>query len=558
MPGDTTGNVRDDIMFEQFYDQTYMFGPNPDELLDSHSRDTLCDLSPDAPFLASDEPRNGRDPITGDRRMGGRFSESRICLQTTGARRDVDVYMPEGTFIDYDFLGADPRGTFENPNMRDMVKHTQSRKKEFKLYNDAEYTMPSGGINPKAINYMKRDVRVLTKGYMPWFSTSLDNYVYSDPKFGPRNNNLTTMDGEVVDISKNSLLDRTTATAKYSNEARIGWQSTPDHEFEVAKYGNPYGAPVFATDAFRRARDSVETSQRSARVADGMFMPSQLILDIGNLIRAKDTSFRMSGVRLDGESKEARVRRQAAFSKNGDGYGYDQFNKMDTEDVKLRISQIAHEMAATNISHMSRKGAEMINKQHFDNDFTQFVAECLDEQVRANGKNPAKTSGISTINMIEKFVVGETLQMQSRAGPTGKKFDGGEATVHFTNYKTDIGVNLDDHDVQSYANAAPFRPFDPFVADMGIASIHRIGNDKEAASYKRTVKRENTLVDTDFTTEFGNDRGRASGRSRVTGGGDISNVKAMRKMRSGYDYDSTERGANELDGYMKSAIQSID
>ena len=73
--------------------------------VNSYQRSIAKDFSSEKPWLESDMPRNGGiDPHTGQSRAGGSFSRAQLNMRFGGARNNTSPYLPDGTFLDWEFL----------------------------------------------------------------------------------------------------------------------------------------------------------------------------------------------------------------------------------------------------------------------------------------------------------------------------------------------------------------------------------------------------------------------------------------------------------------------
>jgi len=137
--------------------------------VNKYQRGLAKDFTPDKPWLASDEQFNGGiDPATGQSRRGGSFSRSQLNRRFGGARVNTDPYLPDGTFLDYEFL--DNKDDFVNHGKRFEKNYTAGgqgvsrqngdvnwdeynrqrayRAKYVKYYNDGDYSTVEHGVNP--------------------------------------------------------------------------------------------------------------------------------------------------------------------------------------------------------------------------------------------------------------------------------------------------------------------------------------------------------------------------------------------------------------------------
>lgn len=211
---------------------------NPNDL-NKYQRSLLTDFSPDEPFLASDDIRSSNDPDSGFQ------STSRLDLLHSGARSSDDPYLPDGTFLDWEFMQKDPRGTALGPDMRKHVEQQFARANLIKFYDDSDNSVPESGITPEQMVTNIRSLQGEFKRRFTNFDTARGNFNKSSAKNGTTNPNSildkTTVDGVVLDITKTPNPLRPDATSMLSNDYKVSYRwSTPDHRVKVAKYGEIY------------------------------------------------------------------------------------------------------------------------------------------------------------------------------------------------------------------------------------------------------------------------------------------------------------------------------
>ncbi len=211
------------------------------DILDNMFRRELSDWGNEAPILPHEDVRGGIDPITGERR-GGFDSEGRLALRYHGARSEVEPYLPDGTFLDYDALHKDPRCQDPSPRMDKMRDERLYRARYVKSSPDASETITEKMIAPVTmVENIKSGIKLAAER-LKIFSESEGNILYKIPKF--RGQSYRYMDAEKrymhgeldidelkVDIKKNKVVD-------FSNTNRLGWQRIADHTFKISSYGS--------------------------------------------------------------------------------------------------------------------------------------------------------------------------------------------------------------------------------------------------------------------------------------------------------------------------------
>lgn len=150
------------------FEQTGGIYEDPRQLRNYH-RQELRDFTCEKPWLESDMPFNGGiDPRTGQSRAGGSHSRSVLNRHFGGARNNTDPYLPNGTFLDWEFLGnrdeyvdngkkhdknytAGQQGiarTGGDVNWDEARRQNKYRMKYVKFFSDADYSTVEHGVNP--------------------------------------------------------------------------------------------------------------------------------------------------------------------------------------------------------------------------------------------------------------------------------------------------------------------------------------------------------------------------------------------------------------------------
>lgn len=148
------------------WEQTGVF-EDTNQMREYH-RSQLKDFSCEQPWLESDAQVNGGiDPNTGQSRAGGRRSRGLLNLRFGGALNNTSPYLPDGTFLDYEFLEnrdeyksngkkfeknytAGKAGVSRSggPNWAEYNRQRNYRGKYVKYYNDGDYSTVEHGLNP--------------------------------------------------------------------------------------------------------------------------------------------------------------------------------------------------------------------------------------------------------------------------------------------------------------------------------------------------------------------------------------------------------------------------
>jgi hypothetical protein len=337
----TYGEMPIDMYLRQL-EVTDMF-ESPD-LVEDYQRQLLKDRRPDQPFFESDIPRGGLDPNTGER-LRGYQSYGVLALRETGKRSYAEPELPDGTFLDYQFLQPDERGVAVGPDMRKHRDQQMARGKFYNYRSDADWSVPESGWQPSnAIRQMKWSMYPL-KDRMKIFSSS------RTASFGARGTDSRPQlsqlciqtpedakwqDGGTPEIVYKNRLDATTIL---SNSLPIGSRVTTDNRFKVAKYGQIRADLPFSKQDWWRNRAHVYDEREIPRELDGIRVPKNLALLIANLSRRKMTSIWTGLQNMFKSSKDMQLNRQ---------------RKITAEDLEL-IRRLAEE-SGVDPAHVLLKG----------------------------------------------------------------------------------------------------------------------------------------------------------------------------------------------------------
>jgi hypothetical protein len=279
----------------------------PESLMDDHFRKTLKDRRPDPEFLASDTPVGGRD-VNGEL-MGNPYSNRVLTLRDTGKLSRATPDLPDGTFLDHQFLEQDPRGSALGPNMRRHAEQQFARAKLINFYDDSDKSVPESGINPYQMNAQIRGAQNRTKDYFKIFETSRDGWhnggigqtksVSNLDKFSPS----TEMKDPVHAPNRN----RTDATHNMSNDTSIGWRRTTDNRFEVSKYGKKNNGKSFTDENWYKNRANAHVDHDILQVYQGQNVTKTTALMMMDLAKKKTTAHwtGMHGIEYNDSNKSA-------------------------------------------------------------------------------------------------------------------------------------------------------------------------------------------------------------------------------------------------------------
>jgi len=222
-------------MFPEKYEATNM--EEDPEQMDDNWRNTLMDLSPDAPTYAHEMAR--RNP----------YSRDFINLRDGGARVNTDPWQNE----DYDtqMHDKDPRGWSTEQPWQEYRRVVENKMSNIDFKDDGDYSVPSQGIHPNTMYKAIRGAQNWTKSRMKWFATAKDGwhnggtgkYKFSSPGavgFTDVEDTSSMVDPRYMEAE--GRMDNTTNLSNIVNTGSkfIRANTTTDQTAKVAGYGKLY------------------------------------------------------------------------------------------------------------------------------------------------------------------------------------------------------------------------------------------------------------------------------------------------------------------------------
>jgi hypothetical protein len=256
---------------------------NP-ELVDHFFRSTLKGIGTDRPVFESEEPRTDN------------YSRDRINLRTTGTRTDLDPWLPDGTFLDYEFTEKDPRGTAVGPDMRKYVEQQWARAPFIKFSSDESHSVPELAMNPYQMIEAKDKTFVRYRESYKNFEESFDNF--HNGGTGKKRTStaaaLVTGDGSVALIHDSTSRQRRDPTHVLSNDPSVAFRhSTTDHRFKVQRYGYTTVAKGLESENWAKNRLASNLDDAKVKEINGVMVNKAfagLIVDLEGLRKNKQAS----------------------------------------------------------------------------------------------------------------------------------------------------------------------------------------------------------------------------------------------------------------------------
>jgi hypothetical protein len=279
-----SGYLMPEDMYLRKIEQTCMY-ESPTMVEDFH-RSTLKDLRPSKPFFESDQP-------LGDGTGVNPNSQRFLDFRDTGRLSRVEPHLPDGTFLDWQFLEKDPRGVAQGPNMRKHAEQQFARAGNIKFYSDHDDSIPESGWNPYQAQMQIRNAQDQVKDRLKIFDTAFDNF--HNGGIGSRSGasvmNQYDCDREIKDIAKDRS-NRAHKTTNLSNDTSIGWRRTTDHRFKVAKYGKTNKANLMASENWYKNRANVHLDHDILVSWQETNVPKATALLMIDLARQKKNAYR--------------------------------------------------------------------------------------------------------------------------------------------------------------------------------------------------------------------------------------------------------------------------
>jgi hypothetical protein len=250
--------------------------PEDPNQIEKHMRSMLTDFAPEAPFLPNEE---AKDP----------HSAEKLSLRHSGARKDVDPYLPDGTFLDYEFTQRDPRSMMDGPNMRLHRDQQLARASYIKYYNDNDLSVPESSIAPANMVKNIRSIQGQFADRFKNFDESADGREKTERAIYEPSHNLNKLDNDtpLLNIADAVHRNRQDAVTKLSNDVTVGYRYTvPDHRVKTAKYGHVRSNMVYNNTNITKNRDGSHLDHARMAMLEGEIVNRSivdLIIDLAGL-----------------------------------------------------------------------------------------------------------------------------------------------------------------------------------------------------------------------------------------------------------------------------------
>lgn len=332
-----SGSNMSTAMYLKKMEQTCMF-EDPD-LMDSYYRSTLKNMHCDKPMFESDQPRRDN------------YSEDRLNLRHSGARVTTQPFLPDGTFLDFDGLEGDSRGTAIDPNMMLHRKQQEARGKFIKFYSDDDTSVPSEGRTQARVIADIKGQFYRVKDQMKIFDTSWDSRHNGGTKQILRTNTAECMQeqsGREYEMADAMCYNTKNVTNDLSNNTSIGWRRTTDNVFQVAKYGLTRKIQDKKSNNFLKNRQNTTIAHDVLVSYQGQNVMKSVGLKMIDLAKNKQNSLQFGEATDFAKSKNGIQRSQKLTPKDLSG--------MMAQSVDVSQNDSAHTMLkGEQVSHVTGK-----------------------------------------------------------------------------------------------------------------------------------------------------------------------------------------------------------
>ena len=246
-----------------------------------YMRESLKDLSCDTPAFESDQPRRKYDaPLT---------------LRHHGRRSETMPYLPDGTFLDWQFLAQDPRSIMKEPDFTKAREHQESRGKHVNFKPDGGLSIPETGLPQSAMIRNIKGGLKRTKAQMKIFEESLTSWnqgggagALLEPLYrrDPNTEYCTLEEDPTRFDGPTSVTRRSHVTD--ADVIPIGYHSIPDQRLKIASYSKVNPSARLEDQNWHKNRyNSTQDSKEQYHVREGLVLSHGEMLSIIDVIKQK-------------------------------------------------------------------------------------------------------------------------------------------------------------------------------------------------------------------------------------------------------------------------------
>lgn len=259
----------------QKLEQTPMF-EDPEDVHTMH-RSLLRDFRPDAPFLADEAP------------LENNFSEQRLNFQYGDGWSDVKPDLPDGTFLDYEFLQADPRGHTTDINYGGYLAERGTRYSLIPKTSDDSPTVHEGPIGAPLYADMRDEANDRFRQQYKNFDTARDGWTGGRLMHKPKEHTLSKITPETdpylvdegVNYNQSSILQ------KLEHANVIGYNTTTSQDYKIGSFSQVRGSRSLADDDWSKNRRNTYHDQEIRVKFKDAVVPKSVALSMIDLSQHK-------------------------------------------------------------------------------------------------------------------------------------------------------------------------------------------------------------------------------------------------------------------------------
>ncbi len=246
--------------------------------VDIDRRSLLIDRTPDPPLFEEDFPHERQ------------YSRQALNLRSGMTRGEpgLEAWLPEGTFLDQEFMEKETRDQGGLPDFKNFRAHSMARASGHRFGADTPLATNEQELSGMKLIRQRAQSMKDAKNRLKIFTMSKDSMasgrtMVMDPASRPT---YYTHDGTLVDSNVSGVYKD--ATGLIDARTHVGWLTEQDSDFKVAKYGQI--SRLAKTQDFVAQRHMADDSKRQP---DHMDQRTRLMmtLDLAALMRSKESFF---------------------------------------------------------------------------------------------------------------------------------------------------------------------------------------------------------------------------------------------------------------------------
>lgn len=215
-------------------------------------------------------------------------SRERLSLRYNLDRSEgVMPWLPDGTFLDQVFLND--VGNSMLPDFKELREQIDLRVRDIPLYTDEDYSVPSKEVSATDHITNKDILFEQSKQRFKIFDTSRD-YMITPTIIGKPLHGASQLNKMITDQVPDFMAEEAATNQNWqvdmSNKLHVGWQTTPDIVYKVAKYDTPRKMADQSVDAYNnRIGGRMDTDFLIS--FEGKNIPRSVVLTMMDIMRQR-------------------------------------------------------------------------------------------------------------------------------------------------------------------------------------------------------------------------------------------------------------------------------